>query len=294
MSLQGYIFNRFLLFVNFFSRSLATQFLHLRKAGKWPNLRNPKDFNEKLQWLKLNEESHLKSKCADKYAVYEYAKEKGLPEIINNVIQVVDDPDDIKWEILPEKVAIKCTHGSGYNIVTTRLSSLDRSALITNLKKWLKEDYGNKNLEYHYSDIKPRILIEDYIENKEGKLPIDYKLYCFHGEPKLVLVCTERTDDLRRDFFDLEWNYLPIGLLDRANKEMPVKPKSFDRMVEYAKILSSEFAFVRVDFYDKDGIPVLGEMTFSPAANASRCYNEYGLKYLGGLLDLTRVKRGNI
>lgn len=289
MRLRRKIFIKFLNFVNFFSKRLATSIFHLRKAKKWPNLKCPRDFNEKLQWLKLNEDDNLKALCADKYEVHKYIESKGIPEILNRIYAVYEHTSEIDWESLPEKFVIKCTHGSGFNIVTTKKSVLVKKDVVTKLNTWLKETFGNRMLEYHYNLIKPRIIVEEYLENNAGLLPVDYKIYCFHGKAKLVLVCTEREKNLKLDFFDLDWNRLEIGLEERKNKLTLEKPQCFDLMVKYAEILALDFSFVRVDFYDKDGFPVFGEMTFTPAGNAATYYNEDGLEYLGNLLDLSKA-----
>ena len=273
-------------FVNFFSPTLATKLVHYKVTGDLLNLKRPISFNEKLQWLKLYWHDPLILICADKYEVYNYVKENGDPSILNNLIAVYDKAEDIVWEDLPEKFALKCTHGCGYNIVTADKSSLDSLDVIEKMRVWLKEIFGESSLEYHYAKIRPRIILEEYIENKEGLLPLDYKIYCFNGVAKLVLVCSERDDGLKLDFFDLEWNRLNIGYKKNESDKEIVKPSCFYEMTKHAEMLAKPFPFVRVDFYDKDGIPILGELTFTPAANMANYYNEYGKRYLGDLLVL--------
>lgn len=285
-SLAKSFFNQTIKLLNTVSPALATKLLHLKVTKTYLNLDNPTDFNSKLQWLKLYDKNPNISKAADKYEMYNFVKEQGCSEILNRLIAVHVDPKEIDWEKLPEKVAIKCTHGCGYNIVTKNLSSLNKSEVVTQLEKWQQEDFGLKNLEYQYSSIQPRIIIEEFIENKAGELPIDYKIYCFDGEAKLVLVCSEREADLKLDFFDLNWNRLNIGHPKNESKEELNKPSCFEEMVKHAEKISKQFKFVRIDFYDKDGVPVLGEFTFTPAANMANYYNEYGLKLLGSYIKL--------
>ena len=121
-------------------------------------------------------------------------------------------------------------------------------------------------------------------------LPLDYKVYCFNGEPKLVLVCSERESDLKLDFFDLDWKRLNIGHKSKESDKELVKPSCLNEMIKNARELSKPFAFVRIDFYDKDGVAILGEFTFTPAANTAKYYNDFGQKYLGDLLTLPKVK----
>lgn len=276
--------------INKFSPTAATKLTHYMTTGELPNLKNPKRFNEKLQWLKLYWNEPLVADYADKYKIYDLVKKNGNAEILNNLLAVYDSTDEIEWEKLPEKFALKCTHGCGYNIVTKDKSKLDKKIVFKDLNKWMKEKFGKIHLEPHYDQIKPRIILEEYIENEQGLLPIDYKIYCFDGEAKLVLVCSEREDELKLDFFDLNWNRLHIGHeKDESNKTIS-KPSCFEEMVRNAESLAKPFPFVRVDFYDKDGMAILGELTFTPAANMAKYYNDYGQEYLGKLLILPGKK----
>ncbi|MEZ9917146.1 ATP-grasp fold amidoligase family protein [Vibrio breoganii] len=286
MNVKKYLFNRTLNIIKWASPILATKLLHYRSTGIWLDLDNPNDFNSKLQYLKLKESSELKSICADKYESHNYISSLGCSEILNEIYFVCDSPEEIEWDLLPEKVAIKCTHGCGYNIVTKKLSTLNKETISQKINKWLKQDFGNVNLEYHYSDIKPRIIAEKYIENSKGELPVDYKIYCFDGEPKLILVCSDRNNNLKLDFLDLNWKRLNIGLKEYESNTIPTKPVCFDEMIVYSKKLTKEFKFVRLDLYDNDGTPVFGEFTFTPVGNMSRYYNDYGYDYLNKLLNV--------
>ena len=275
--------------INLVSPTYANKILHYKHTKKFIDLKNPTKFNEKLQWLKINYNDPLISLCADKYSVYEYVKDNGDPNILNKLLGAYDSVDEIDWDKLPEKFAIKCTHGSKYNIVTDNKSELNKGYVFETLTEWMKEKYGRGLLEYHYDKIKPRIIVEEYIENSDGFYPIDYKIYCFNGVAKLVLVCTERVEkeeDLKLDFFDLEWNRLNISNEKYTSNKEIKRPTCLDDMIKHANQLAKPFPFVRIDFYDKDGIAMLGELTFTPYANMFDDYTEYGQKYLGSLLEL--------
>lgn len=269
-----------------FLPALATRLLHYKRTGRWIDLKAPKDFNEKLQWLKLNEDQSLKSICSDKYAVYGYIEKNYDASILNELIAVYEKPSDIDWDRLPNRFAIKCNHGCGYNIITKNKNELDQNEVVKKLCDWLGEKFGQKSLEPHYDLIEPKIIVEKYIENKSGVLPLDYKIYCFNGIAKLVLICSDRESNLKLDFFDLKWKRLNIGHKKNESAEQIKKPDCFEDMVRHAEALSKPFTFVRVDFYDNDGVPVFGEMTFTPAANMADYYNEYGLLLLGSMLEL--------
>lgn len=269
-----------------YSPFYASKFLYWRTTKRRLNLANPKDFNEKLQWLKLYWQHPLITKCADKYGIYEYFRSKGEDEVLNELYAVYNHPSEINWDKLPDKFVIKCTHGCGYNIICDNKEALDKKSVYKKLEKWMSEKYGLFGGELHYDKIKPRIIVEKYIETDEGLLPNDYKIYCFNGKAKLVLICTERANNVKLDFVDLNWNRINIGVPEYQSKRLPTMPKCFNKMVEYAEKYSEPFPFVRMDFYDFNGKPVLGEMTFTPAACMANYYNKEGLILLGKMLVL--------
>ena len=276
----------------FASETLNTKFLYWVVMGHSLDLENPKDFNEKIQWLKLNWKDPLISQCADKYDVREYVKACGCEDILNDLYGVYDKTEDINWESLPDKFVLKCTHGCGYNIICTDKSKLDKKASLAKLKKWMQSKYGLRYVEYHYLAIKPRIICEQYIETEDGSLPNDYKISCFKGKAFYVAVCTGRPSSIKWHFFDMKWNLLDIVLPTHNIGELPAKPLCWDRMVEVATALSEVFPFVRIDLYDDRGRVVFGEMTFTPGAGLfSTFYSQIGLNYLGGLLNLPEIKK---
>lgn len=272
--------------INGISPVTAAQILYFRKTGKYLNLRKPRDFNEKLQWLKIYWDDPLKAMCADKYQVYHYVESQGCDNILIRLLAVYDSPDEIIWDELPEKFALKCTHGCKYNIITRNKHELDPEAVRQQLWQWMGERFGRKSLEPHYDRIRPRIILEDYIETRSGLLPWDYKIFCFNGVAKLVEVCSERERELRFDFFDLDWNILPISFEEFRRDTPPEPPGCLPEMLAYAEKLAQPFPFVRVDFYDNDGVPIFGELTFTPGSSMSTRFSEYGQRYLGDLLAL--------
>lgn len=273
------------------SPRLATQWVHRREYGQRLELDDPRDFNDKLQWLKLYGDSRGLSRCADKYGVRQFAAERGCGDALSRLIGLYESADAIAWEELPARFALKCTHGCGYNVIIDDKHKADERAVKRRLHRWLKERYARRYLEYHYDDISPRVLAEEYIETATGGVPVDYKVYCFHGRPRVVLVCSDRGGDMRFDFHDLTWRRLELNDRQHQSAEDVDRPQALDEMLDLAARLSRGFVFVRVDFYEREGQAVLGEMTFTPGANVSRRYNAYGQRYLGELIDLTQVGR---
>ena len=120
------------------------------------DLKNPRTFNEKLQWLKLYyyPQNDLTVKCADKYRVREYIKDKGYENTLVPLLGAWDNVEDMDWDSLPNKFVLKCNHGCAYNIVCNDKTEFDRIKAKKQLNKWLKEDFGAFNIEPHYSNIK--------------------------------------------------------------------------------------------------------------------------------------------
>jgi len=272
----------------FASETFNTKFLYWDVMGHRLDLVNPKDYNEKIQWLKLNWKAPLISHCADKYGVREYVKSCGYEDILNELYGVYDKTDDINWESLPDRFVFKCTHGCGYNIIFTDKSKLNKKDSLMKLNKWMRSKYGLRYVEYHYLSIKPRIICERYIETESGSLPNDYKISCFNGKPHYVEV---QTGGIKRHYFYMQWNWLDLVLPKYNIGERPVKPFCWDKMVEVASLLSQQFPFVRIDLYDDKGKVVFGEMTFTPSAGLMRVFSEAGLNYAGGLIELSEIKK---
>ena len=272
------------------SPKFNAKFLFLMRTHEWPNLRNPRTFNEKTTWLKLNDYNgnSLVSKCADKYLVREYVENKGCGEILNELYGVYDNFDEIDFAQLPDRFALKCVHGCAYNIIVDDKGKLDVDNARKRIKKWQKEKYGYATSELHYTRIKPRIIVEKNLCGKDGKMPLDYKFYCMNGEVKCVLVCSERDDKLRLSYYDLEWNRLPYEKKSWSSRKDIEKPKNLKKMKEYAEKLSEGFPFVRVDLYNDNGKIIFGELTFTPACSCAPYYSEEGEKQLGRMLELKK------
>ena len=240
------------------------------KFRKKLNLTNPTNFNEKIQWLKFNElNDDIYTLCADKYKVREYVRLKGCGEILNELYGVYDDSRDIDYRALPDKFALKCNHGAGYNIICHNKASLDIAKTSRQLNKWMRQDFSTNFIEPQYKRIERKILCEKYIENERGGLPEDYKFYCFNGKPYAVMVCMEREKGTPKFYyFDMDWTPLPFeDTIELINKnDYPKMPEGFIKMRDYAVKLASDFKFVRADFYLLNGSVIFGELTFTPSA----------------------------
>lgn len=229
------------------------------------DLRNPQTFNEKLQWLKLYDQHEEYTQLVDKYEAKQFVASIIGKEYIIPTIGVYDSIEEIDFEYLPQQFVIKCTHNSGGIIVCKDKQKLDIKNSCKQLEKWLKVNPYWKNREYPYKNVKPRIIIEQYMEDESGYELKDYKFFCFDGEPKCLFVATDRGkegEETKFDFFDLEWTHLPFTNGHPNSKQSISKPNSFENMIEISRRLSQGFPHVRVDLYNINGRIYFGELTF--------------------------------
>ncbi|MCI7357942.1 MAG: hypothetical protein MSK40_09610 [Parabacteroides sp.] len=254
------------------------------------DLKNPQTFNEKIQWLKLHDypTNQLVIDGADKYKVRAYVEEKGLGNILVPLIGHWDKPEDIDWDKLPEKFVLKCNHGCAYNIVCNDKSTFDKVEAIKKMRKWMKEDFGAFNIETHYSKIKPHITCEEFL----GDCIIDYKFFCFNGEPTYIYVSSDLIHDRQAQigFFYLDGTKMPLIRDDYAPMDIEELPPFFDQMKEAAKVLCQDFPFVRVDFFLANNTYYFAELTFTPSGGMMPFNpDKYDLEW-GKLIDLSRVR----
>lgn len=257
------------------------------------NLQNPNTYNEKIQWLKIYNALPIKTQLADKYLVRNWIKEKIGEEYLIPLLGVYDKFDDIDFNTLPNQFVIKCNHGCGYNIIVKNKNDINLSEIKNKINKWMKTNFAfSCGFEMHYRDIKPKIIIEKYIENKNSNGDLyDYKFWCFNGKVKYIQFLSERyIDGLKMAFYDKDWNkqnFVYNYPLDIKNIE---KPSNLEKMIELAEILSDQFNHVRVDFYrTDDGTIYFGEMTFTSSTGICKWNDENINKKFGDWIKLPEL-----
>lgn len=228
------------------------------------DLDNPSTYTEKLQWLKLYDQRAQYTKMVDKYEVKKLVSDQIGDKYIIPTIGVWDNFDEINFDKLPQKFVIKCTHDSGSIIICKDKDAFDKKKAKRKIEKSLKRNYYSISKEWPYKNVKPRIIIEPYIEDKKDRELRDYKFFTFNGVPKVLYITKGRSADeeTTADFFDMEFNHLPFTIDHNMSKECPHKPKNFYLMKELAAKLSEGIPHLRVDFYEVDGNIYFGEMTF--------------------------------
>lgn len=228
------------------------------------NLKNPQRYTEKLQWYKLHYRNPLMKQCADKYGVRDYIKFRGLGDILKENYGVYDSFKDIDFEKLPNKFVLKTTNGSGTNIFCEDKEHFDFKKAEKLLSNWLKRDYYALGREWAYKGIKPRIIAEEYLEDREGAYSgiNDYKFVCFNGEPYYIAFDVDRFKDHKSNVYDVNWNFIDASVTYPNMGDVAPKPEGLDELVRVAKILSRDFPNVRVDLYWVNGKVYFGELTF--------------------------------
>ncbi len=233
------------------------------------SLNYPKKFNEKMQWLKLYDHKPAYTTMVDKYKAREYIKKKIGEQYLIPLVGVWDSIDDIDFDVLPNKFVIKCNHNSGLGMCICKdKSKLDIKKVKKGLKKGLKQDYYLTGREWPYKDVPRKIIAEKFLENNEAGLT-DYKIHCFNGVPKCILVCKDRfsAGGLTEDFFSTDWEHMEVKRPNIPNSKAIIpKPEKLDEMLCLAKKLSKNIPFLRVDFYFVDGKIYFSEFTFFPAS----------------------------
>lgn len=256
------------------SPKFTTCIRYKRAFKKKLNLKEPKTFNEKVLWLKLNRymNNPLVIQCADKYRVREYISECGLERILVPLIAVYKKASDIEWEHLPQSFVLKWNFGATMNIICPDKDRMDAEKSIKQLSAWGKVRYWLPYAEMQYKYIDKKIVCEKYLSCTETDDIPDYKIYCFNGKPKYILVCfgrTNNTQDVHAKyvFFDMDWNIMPFSeyAINHSNHIDFDKPEGLDYAIECAGILAKPFPFVRADFYIVNGQVYFGELTFTPA-----------------------------
>lgn len=248
--------------LRFMPDAMYIQLNYFAHFKRFCNLNEPKTYNEKLNWLKIHDRNPLYTTLVDKYEVKKYVDEI-LGGYTIPTLGVWNRFDDIDFNQLPNQFVLKCTHDSEGLVIVKDKSTLDIQKAKEKIEAALKQNFYYIGREWPYKNVEPRIIAEPYLEDHvDGELR-DYKFFCFNGQPKLMFVASDRIKNATKfDYYDLEFNHLNI-VQKYPNAGAPLrKPITFEKMIEFSKVLSENFPHVRVDFYEVDGHLYFGELTF--------------------------------
>lgn len=261
--------SKILKFLSFVPDEPMLKFQYWIKTGRYLDLHNPKRFTEKLQWYKLYYRNPLMKQCVNKFAVREYVKSKGLENTLVKLYAHYDHVNDINWDEIPDNFVIKTQHGGGgLNVLLchdkseeTRkkiVSKLSYNTIITPSKR------GGR--EWAYWEISTGIVIEELLVNREyPEAGInDYKIFCYNGHAKYIIVDVDRYIGHKRNFYDINWNNLHVRSDCPPSDREVEQPDNLEEMLKIAEKLSKDFPYVRVDLYNVSGKVYFGELTFYP------------------------------
>jgi teichuronopeptide biosynthesis TupA-like protein len=238
-------------------------YVHLmqRRKPRWLNLRRPRTFNEKTIWLKMHHRAPNAALLADKVRVKEYVAAVVGPQYVIPTIGVWEDAGAIDFAKLPDVFVLKANHGSSWNIICQCKSALDQPVTRDTLNEWLRTNYYDIGKEYQYRGIPPRIICETLLENSVEEPLDDYKIFCFSGRPFCVQVDLDRFTNHTRNFYDVDWNYMPFTTLYPLGTRRLPRPEALDEMLDVAKKLSAGLVFARIDLYYHRRRVYFGEVT---------------------------------
>lgn len=284
------------LFKSMSDKTYLKLMFHARMGYKL-NLKDPQTFNEKLQWLKLYDRKPEYTAMVDKYEAKKYVADRIGKEYIIPTLGVWDSFDDIDFNELPSQFVLKCTHDSGGLVICKDKDQFDIGEARVKIEKSLNNNYYLWCREWPYKNVKPRIIAEQYMANEDEAASnsglIDYKFYCFNGNPKYLYVSQgmDNHETAKLSFATIDWTIAPFGRNDYPPlNSLPKRPSHFSEMVDIAKQLSHGHPFLRVDLYEINNRVYFSELTFSPCAGFMQFEpEEYDFK-LGSMLELPEKK----
>lgn len=282
---------RFLASRRLLSPRRAAMALYRIAFGRRPDMHSPRDINEKVLWLEFNTDTSRWSELADKVAVHDFVRQRGLAHILTPIYGVWNSADEIDFDTLPDSFVLKATDGSAQCVFVRDKRREDLDALRRRAASWADSKFGFAGAEPHYARIPHRIFAEQILPVPEGKLPVDYKFFCADGRPYALNVSTERdprTFVCMRELYSLP-DYTPLrgAVVPHLSSRTPhPRPRNLELMMEYAAKLSAGFPFVRVDLYSIGDEIRFGEMTFTPDAGRCLYCTPEGLRILGEPITL--------
>ncbi len=273
-------------FLTTISPELNTRYSYFLFNRRFIHLDPPRSFAEKLSWLKLHvyNNNELVQRCSDKLRVRDYIKEQGLGHLLNDLYGYYQSSEEIDLNQLPRAFVLKWNFGSGFNFVCNDKAFVDWQKVMMQFHEWGTSKFWLYFSELQYDIPNKFIICEKFLETSHL---LDYKLYCFHGEVKAVLVMAKI--DLKTDaavFMTPDWEYISDVGYKYKKSFLPAKPETLEEMKQAAAKLSKPFPFVRIDFYEYKGRAVFGEMTFTPTAGLIPSETEIDGMSMGDMINL--------
>lgn len=256
------------------------------------NLDNPITFNEKIQWLKLNDRKEEYSIMVDKFKMRDFISKSIGEKYLIPLIGVWDNVDDIDFNSLPDSFVLKTTHDSGGVVICPDKNSLNIKKAKAKLKKHLSKNYFYQDREWPYKNVKPKIIAEKYMVDSSNTELKDFKVFNFNGKSRYIQVDYNRFNGHKKNIYDLQWNLQDFNLNYPRNENMIIpKPLQLEEMIDISELLSKNIPFLRTDFYVSESNLYIGELTFYPSAGLGVFDPEYWNTYFGNLLDISNIQK---
>ncbi len=253
------------------------------------DLSNPITFNEKIQWLKLNDHKPIYTSMVDKYEAKKLVANTIGEKYIIPTLGLWNSFDEIDFSLLPNQFVLKCTHDSGGIVICKDKTTFDYAGAKKKIQKSLRNSFYWKGREWPYKNVIPRIIAEKYMEDEDTQELRDYKFFTFNGEAKIMYVASGRQKkgaEVRFDFFDMNYHHLPVINIHPNADTVPEKPEQFEEMKALAEVLSKGIPYLRVDFYEINKKVYFGEMTFYHMSGMFAFKPDYYDKLLGSWINL--------
>ncbi len=276
-------------YLNWISDRLYLHLVYRIMMRKKLNIDQPTTFNEKLQWLKLHDRNPAYSSYVDKYEVRAYIRARIGDQYLITLLNVYENIDEIDWAALPHRFVLKCTHGSGTNIICPDKDKLDIDRSKIKLGKWIAKNWYWYGREWPYKNIGPRIVCEEFLSGTE-KTPDDYKVLCFNGKARLIEVHVDRYGRHKQDYYDIEWNKTTISQKGTNSDFVQDRPPLLEKMIQLSELLATDMRHVRIDWFIVSERLYFGEITFYDASGFVPFDNEKDDYLLGSWIDLNGDK----
>ena len=280
--------------LNWVPDSLYLKVLYRVIMGRKLNLKNPKEYNEKLQWLKLNDRKPEYSTMVDKYEVRGYIEDLLGDKYLIPCLGIYDSVDDIDIDALPDRFVLKCTHDSGSVEICKDKSSFDIEGARHRLSQAMKRNYYATYREWPYKYVKPRIIAEGYLEGDGGDLK-DYKVMCFNGEAKIIEVHENRFVEGKvhtQTFYDREWNIVPLTQVETVTVDRPgERPRQLDEILRLSELIAKDMYHARIDWYIEGDKIYFGEITFFDGSGFESFSTPEMERMLGDMINLPENRK---
>lgn len=253
------------------------------------DLDSPRNFNEKLQWLKIHDRHDVYMDMVDKYEAKKFVAARIGDEHIIKTYGVWDSFEAVNFDLLPDSFVLKCTHDSAGYVICRSKAEFDLESARKKINRCLKRNFYYVGREWPYKGLKPRVLAEEYMEDHTLHELRDYKIFTFNGVPQIMHLVSNRQNSKEEtygDFFDMDFRHLDLTMGHPNAPKCPEKPVNFEKMKEFAAILAEGTIHLRVDFYEVDGHLYFGELTFYQDSGFADIQPERWNKILGDWINI--------